>query len=166
MSIDRRSLILGASTLAALGAAGVAESEPPAPDAKLPKERVDGIGGLFFRSHDPKALAEWYQRHLGIDPTPTDYQQPVWQQAAGPTVFAPFPMDTSYLGPPQQTWMVNFRVRSLDAMAAQLRAAGITVDIDSQVYPNGRFARLHDPDGNPIELWEPAGRSRKAATRD
>jgi predicted enzyme related to lactoylglutathione lyase len=51
--------------------------------------------------------------------------------------------------------MVNFRVRDLDKMAAQLQAAGIAVKIDAQPYPNGRFARLHDPEGNPIELWQP-----------
>jgi predicted enzyme related to lactoylglutathione lyase len=147
MAIDRRKLLLGASTLAILGAA----------DMNNTKERVVGIGGLFFRSRDPKALADWYQRHLGIDPSPTEYHQPVWQQAAGPTVFAPFPADTDYFGSPQQAWMVNFRVRNLDAMITQLRAAGIAAKVDSQVYPNGRFARLHDPEGNPIELWEPAG---------
>jgi catechol 2,3-dioxygenase-like lactoylglutathione lyase family enzyme len=119
------------------------------------KERVLGIGGLFFRSHDPKALTMWYQHHLGINPTPTDYNQPVWRQAAGPTVFSPFPMDTKYFGSPQQAWMVNFRVRNLDAIVAQLRASSIAVDIDPETYPNGRFARLHDPDGNPVELWEP-----------
>jgi glyoxylase I family protein len=156
--MDRRTLVLGVSTLATLGVSSVTGSEPLEPNAKHAKERVEGIGGLFFRSPDPKALAEWYQRQLGIDPTPTDYDQPVWQQSAGPTVFAPFPTDTKYFGSPQQAWMVNFRVRNLDAMAAQLRASGITVDIDSKMYPNGRFARLHDPDGNPIELWEPAGR--------
>ena len=53
--------------------------------------------------------------------------------------------------------MVNFRVRNLDAMTAQLRAAGIAVEIDLEEYPNGRFARLNDPDGNPIQLWEPRG---------
>ena len=54
-------------------------------------------------------------------------------------------------------WMVNFRVRNLEAIAAQLREAGIEVEIDAENYPNGRFARLHDPEGNPIELWEPKG---------
>ncbi len=122
------------------------------------RERVLGIGGLFFRSGNPKELTDWYQHHLGIDPTPTDYGQKVWQQAAGPSVFAPFAHDSDYFGRPDQEWMVNFRVRDLDAMVAQLRAAGIPVDVDTQNYPNGRFARLHDPDGNPIELWEPAGR--------
>jgi len=140
-------LILGAAAVATLGTSAVAEAAA--------KERVQGIGGLFFRGRDPKALAEWYQQHLGIDPTPTDYNQPVWQQAAGPTVFAPFPMDTKYFGSSTQAWMVNFRVLNLDAMVAQLRAAAIAVEVDSKVYPNGRFARLHDPEGNPIELWEP-----------
>ncbi len=156
MTLNRRTLILGSSIIAAVGTSSVAESEPPQPKATDTKERVQGIGGLFFRSRDPKALAEWYQQHLGIDPTPTDYNAPVWQQAAGPTVFAPFPENTKYFGSPQQAWMVNFRVRSLDAMATQLRASNIAVEIDSQVYPNGRFARLHDPEGNPVELWEPA----------
>ncbi|HXY52814.1 MAG TPA: VOC family protein [Terriglobales bacterium] len=55
-------------------------------------------------------------------------------------------------------WMVNFRVRDLDATVAQLRLADIAVDLDPQIYPNGRFARLRDPEGNPIELWQPAGR--------
>jgi glyoxylase I family protein len=85
MTIDRRMLILGASTIATFGASGVTESTPLDPNMKNTKERVQGIGGVFFRSHDPMALAEWYQRHLGIDPTPTDYKQPVWQQTAGPT---------------------------------------------------------------------------------
>ena len=156
MSIDRRALIMGVSGLAAMGAPGASEAQSPGAAANPPRERVLGIGGLFFRSHDPKALATWYQLHLGIDPVPTDYKQLPWQQAAGPTAFAPFPANTDYFGSSQQAWMVNFRVRSLDTMVAQLRAAGIAVEVDSQTYPNGRFARLHDPDGNPIELWEPA----------
>ncbi len=79
----------------------------------------------------------------------------MWQQSAGPTVFAPFSMDTKYLGPPQQMWMINFRVRNLDAIVAQLQASNIAVKVDAEKYPNGRFAHLHDPEGNPIELWEP-----------
>jgi predicted enzyme related to lactoylglutathione lyase len=119
-------------------------------------ERVTGIGGLFFRSRDPVALGRWYEAHLGIALTPSNYDQQPWHQDAGPTVFSPFPQDTEYFGQAKQVWMVNFRVANLDAMAAQLRAAGIALSIDPQHYPNGRFARLHDPEGNPIELWEPA----------
>ncbi len=120
-------------------------------------EKVTGIGGLFFRARDPQALGRWYEQHLGVTLVPGDYDSPPWHAAAGPTIFAPFPADTDYFGRPEQAWMVNFRVRDLAALAAQLRAAGIAVEIDPQDYPNGRFARLHDPEGNPIELWQPAG---------
>jgi glyoxylase I family protein len=118
-------------------------------------EKVTGIGGLFFRSKDPTALARWYEDHLGVALVPSDYDQQPWHQDAGPTAFAPFPQDTAYFGTQDRQWMVNFRVRSLAAMTAQLHSAGITVEVDPQQYPNGRFARLHDPEGNSIELWEP-----------
>jgi len=121
-------------------------------------ERVHGIGGVFFRAQAPKALAQWYSEHLGVSLTPPDYEHDVWQQEAGPTVFEPFPADTTYFGRPEQSWMVNFRVRNLAAMVAQLQSAGIAVEVDPQEYPNGFFARLRDPEGNPIQLWQPAGR--------
>jgi glyoxylase I family protein len=116
-------------------------------------QKVLGIGGLFFRSGNPESLAQWYQTHLGIAVVPTSYEQEPWCQEAGPTVFAPFKQDTDYFGRPEQAWMVNFRVGDLRAMIAQLRSAGIAVE-DPQSYPNGDFARLHDPEGNPIELWQ------------
>ena len=118
-------------------------------------ERVTGIGGLFFRAKDPAALAQWYKDALGIDLVPADYNQKPWSQEAGPTAFAPFDHDTDYFGNAAQQWMVNFRVRDLDAMVAQLRAKEIEVRIDPETYPNGRFARIHDPEGNPVELWQP-----------
>jgi glyoxylase I family protein len=99
---------------------------------------VTGIGGLFFRAGSGGA-GPWYQEHLGVTLTPSSYEELLWQQEAGPTVFAPFPEGTEYFGDPKRSWMVNFRVRNLDAMAAQLRAAGIAVQIDEQQYPNGRF---------------------------
>ena len=120
-------------------------------------EKVTGIGGFFFRSKDPKALALWYQQHLGISGIPTGPEESPWQQEAGPTAFTPFKETSSYFGDATKVWMLNFRVRDLDKMAAQLQAAGIEVKVDPQSYPNiGRFARVHDPEGNPIELWEPA----------
>ena len=120
-------------------------------------ERVTGIGGFFFRAWNPAELGKWYQEHFGITLTPSNYDELPWRQEGGPTAFAPFPETTEYFGDPRKMWMINFRVRNLDAIVAQLRKAGITVVIDEQPYPNGRFARLHDPEGNPIELWEPAG---------
>ena len=123
----------------------------------LPAERVLGIGGLFFRAHDPKALAEWYRSHLGVALTGSGADHSGWHTEAGPTAFQPFSMTSKYFGDTNQMWMINFRVRNLDKMAAQLRSAGIEVAIDPQSYPYGRFARIHDPEQNPIELWEPAG---------
>jgi len=117
-------------------------------------EKVLGIGGVFFRSTEPDALAQWYADHLGIDPVPADYDTPCWQQAAGSTVFAPFRQDTGYFRDPDKQFMLNFRVRDLEAMAAQLEAAGIPVEIDPDTHPNGRFGFLKDPEGNPVELWE------------
>lgn len=154
----RRREVLGVLTAAAgstllPGAFAVAESAPPA--NHLPKERVTGIGGLFFRARDPKALSQWYQDHLGVSITPQSIGDPVWQQQAGETVFAPFPEKTDYFGDATKQWMINFRVSDLDKMAAQLEAAGIPVKVDPTAYPNGRFARVHDPEGNPIELWQP-----------
>jgi glyoxylase I family protein len=149
----------------AMAAQNLAQAASPAPPAKAAAkhesggtemEKVAGIGGLFFRAHDPVALGNWYLQHLGIALTPSSNNAPVWQQEAGPTVFSPFPETSGYFGDPHKVWMVNFRVRDLDKMVAQLRTAGIEVKIDPQSYPNGRFARLHDPEGNPIELWQPS----------
>jgi len=126
-------------------------------------EKVLGIGGLFFRARDPETLNEWYRDHLGVDKAPASYAETPWQQRSGPTVFAPFPLDTAYFGDRKNVWMVNFRVRSLEAMVAQLRVSGIVVEIDPQQYPNGRFPRLYDPEGNPLELWQPEGPDALAA---
>ena len=119
-------------------------------------ERVAGIGGLFFRAHDPKALGKWYEQHLGISLTPTSEGGTVWQQEAGATAFTPFPETTKYFGDTSKGWMVNFRVHDMGKMVAQLRTAGIEVK-DPESYPGlGSFTRLHDPEGNPIELWQPS----------
>lgn len=118
--------------------------------------KVTGIGGVFFRARDPDALAAWYEAHLGINPAPTDMDTPVWMQAAGPTVFAPFKADTDYF-PADRQVMLNFRTDDLAALLAELRAAGITVSQEQEMDGVGRFARIHDPEGNPIELWQPPG---------
>jgi predicted enzyme related to lactoylglutathione lyase len=127
----------------------------PGANQENPMQKVTGIGGFFFRSKDPATLAQWYRDHLGIDLVPSDYSQKPWSQEAGPTAFAPFAHDSDYFGRAGQQWMINLRVRDLDAMVAQLRAATIGVTVDPEAYPIGRFARLHDPEGNPVELWEP-----------
>jgi predicted enzyme related to lactoylglutathione lyase len=112
---------------------------------------VTGIGGLFFRSDDPAALSAWYEKHLGIGSFRVG-----WEQAAGPTIFAPFPKSTDYFAPEKQ-WMLNLRVSGLDALLKELAASGIAVTTNAEwdTPETGRFARIHDPEGNPVELWEP-----------
>ncbi len=115
-------------------------------------EQITGIGSFFFRLQDPTVLAAWYEAHFGIMPVLDSYGAISWWQDEGPTVFAPFAADTDYFGKPAQVWMINFRVRDLGAMVAQLRAANIALEVDPETYPNGRFARTQDPEGNPKGL--------------
>jgi len=117
-------------------------------------EKVTGIGGFFFRAQDPQALSKWYTDNLGIDPVPTSYDVQPWEQEAGSTVFAPFPTQNDMI-PDGKQWMINFRVVDLNKIVAQLQSNGITVTLDENEYPNGRFATLHDPEGNGIQLWQP-----------
>lgn len=107
------------------------------------------IGGLFFRSKDPSILAAWYETHLGFAAGETP-----WQQQAGPMVFAPFKADTDYF-PADRQWMVNFRVDDLPALITSLQISGVDVETRAECDGAwGRFARIHDPEGNPIELWK------------
>jgi glyoxylase I family protein len=153
--ITRRTAI----RVAIAGAAAVAVGAARAPrQGTGDMERVQGIGGFFFRAKDPKKLAGWYEANLGVTSVPDNYDALPWRTSAGTTVFAPFKEDTSYFGDRRFQWMINFRVRDLNKMVAQLRERGITVELDSEVYPNGRFARLSDPEGNPIQLWQPGGK--------
>ena len=117
--------------------------------------KVTGIGGFFFRANDPGALARWYRDNLGIDPVPEEYDQPVWMQQAGETVFTADPSALDQFGDPSRSWAINFRVADLDGIVDQLRAGGTEVTVDPGEYPNGRFASLADPEGNPIQLWQP-----------
>ena len=113
---------------------------------------VTGIGGFFFRARDPQALAAWYAENLGVG----GGELGLWDQQAGPTVFSPFDASTDYF-PAEQQSMLNFRVDGLDAFIAALRGKGIEVitNPDWDMPGVGRFARIHDPEGSAIELWEP-----------
>ncbi|ALR19974.1 VOC family protein [Sphingobium baderi] len=128
---------------------------------------VLGMGGLFFRSRDPDALASWYRQHLGVgagctsDPAapPNEW---VWQTLGGPMVFSPFNLDSDYFAA-DKNFMMNFRVSDLDGLLAHLRAARIEI-ITKDEWDDpavGRFARIHDPEGNAIELWESPASSDK-----
>ncbi len=115
--------------------------------------QITGIGGFFFRSENPEALKAWYVEQLGID-----IQEMVWMQSAGPTVFEPFARDSDYFSA-EKEWMINFRVSNLQELIADLKAKGIEVEEREEwnsMPEIGTFARVHDPEGNAIELWQPA----------
>ena len=122
--------------------------------------RVLGIGGFFFRAKDPAKLKQWYHDMFGVQMTPDNYDDPPWRTEAGTTVFEPFEEDTTYFGDRSVGWMINFRVDDLDVIVDRLRGEGHTVEYEGggEPFPNGRFAKLHDPEGNAIQLWEPGGK--------
>lgn len=109
-------------------------------------ERVTGIGGVFFRAHDPDRINRWYATHLGVELAPESYDVSSWWQKPGPTVLAAMSADSEHFGGPEHSWSLNFRVVDLDAMVDQLRDADIDVEVDPEEYPNGRFASLRDPE--------------------
>ncbi len=116
-------------------------------------ERVLGVGGYFLRASDPATLGAWYRDVLGLDAD----EHGLWRPEPGLTVFATFETDTDYFGTRDQQVMINFRVRDLDAMLAQLRGAGADVADETQDMAGvGRFGWVTDPEGNRIELWQPA----------
>jgi predicted enzyme related to lactoylglutathione lyase len=112
---------------------------------------VTGIGGVFFRSRDPKSLLAWYAEHLGVPVQDDGY---VVFAESRDTVWSPFAEDTEYW-PAEKQSMVNFTVDDLDAMLAQLREAGVEVDDRVEELEFGRFGWATDPEGNRFELWEP-----------
>ena len=121
--------------------------------------KVLGIGGVFLRSADPARLAAWYREHLGFTVTAAGEPDPdgnwMWQQQGGPTVYSVFKADSDYFAVDRQV-MMNLRVEGIDALLGRLRDAGVEVITKPEWdHPEtGRFARVHDCDGNPIELWE------------
>jgi predicted enzyme related to lactoylglutathione lyase len=121
--------------------------------------RVTGIGGVFLRSSDPKALAKWYSENLGITLADFNGFAFPWSdevpEGSGMTAWSAFPTDTSYFGDGPQQAMINYRVDDLDALLATLSAAGVWIDPKRDDQPYGSFAWIKDCDGNRLELWQP-----------
>lgn len=122
-------------------------------------KKVTGIGGIFFKSKDPKATNEWYKKHLGFDTTPygTSFE---WLKAndsakKGLTQWTPFDEHTTYFAPSEKEFMINYTVDDLEALVVELRKENVTIldELESSDY--GKFIHIMDPEGNKIELWEP-----------
>jgi len=113
-----------------------------------------GIGGIFLKARDPKALALWYATHFGIPDQGGGSLGFDGPASTGMTVFAHFPLDSKYFGEGEQQAMVNFRVDDLDALLAQLAEAGVRIDPKRDDAPYGKFAWIWDPEGNRVELWQ------------
>lgn len=120
-------------------------------------KRVTGIGGIFFKARDPKALAAWYRDHLGLNVEDWGGAVFRWAEdsATGTTVWSPFQHDTEYFAPSTAAFMVNFRVDDLHALLAALRTEGCEVMDKVEESEYGKFGWVLDPEGNKLELWEP-----------
>ena len=165
--IDIKSMILGSALAAAVMLSVAAVTTNPEPGRSSAAtgsnqvERVNGIGGVFFKARDPKNLAAWYRDHLGIQ-SRGGFAIFNWRDKDNPermglTTWALFPTNTSYLGSSAATMMINYRVANMERLLAELRRDGVTVDkVKDDAF--GRFAWIHDPEGNRIELWEPKGK--------
>lgn len=122
-------------------------------------KKVIGIGGIFFKCNDPKAMKEWYSKNLGFgnEEYGTNFE---WREAdsdkAGSTVWSPFSSGTKYFEPSTKDFMINYRVEDIEGLVDQLKKDGITVVDEIASYEYGKFVHILDPEGNKIELWEPA----------
>ena len=119
--------------------------------------KILGVGGIFFKSPDPKALVAWYAKWLGVEPKWESFV--VYQPASLPlgayAVWSPFENKTDYFEPSKRDFMVNLIVDDLEDMLAQIRGSGTTVSSEIQESEYGRFGWFIDPDGNKVELWTP-----------
>ena len=122
-------------------------------------KRVTGIGGVFFKAKDPKALGDWYRTHLGMNVEAWGGVTFRWADDSaagqGSTIWNPFKDDTSYFAPSAASFMINYRVDDLDALLAALRTEGCDVDDKVEESEYGKFGWVMDPEGNRVELWQP-----------
>lgn len=123
--------------------------------------KVLGVGGIFFKSRNPQALMTWYQEHLGFSTESTDYATffPATMPDGGGTVFSPFKDTTGYFAPSKRDFMFNLIVDDLDTALEQVKKGGAELVGDPQSFDYGRFGWFMDPDGNKVELWQPAAKA-------
>jgi predicted enzyme related to lactoylglutathione lyase len=121
--------------------------------------KVTGIGGVFFKCKDPKAVTEWYQTNLGLNTNPYGASFEWYERPDSPTKaqtqWTPFKEDTKYFEPSTKEFMISYRVENLEALVEELKKSGVTILDTIESYDFGKFIHILDPEGNKIELWEP-----------
>ncbi len=124
-------------------------------------KRVTAIGGIFFKSHDPEKIKEWYKEHLGFDTnewgTTFEWRHLDDHTKKGSSQWSPFAADSKYFEPSTKEFMVNYRVENLEWLVGELKKEGVTIIDEIATYEYGKFVHILDPEGNAIELWEPIG---------
>ncbi len=124
-------------------------------------KRVTGIGGVFFKSKDPKKITEWYQKHLGLDTNPYgatfEWYENAESTQKAQTQWSPFPETTTYFGDSEQDFMLNYRVENLELLVEELKKEGVTIVDSIETYDYGKFIHILDGEGNKVQLWEPIG---------
>ncbi len=125
---------------------------------KSDKPRITGIGGIFFKSKEPNTTKDWYKKNLGLntDQWGTNFE---WYQGADPsqkgfTQWSPASPGTSHI-PPNQEYMINYRVAHIEELVAQLKKSGVTILDEIETFDYGKFVHILDGDGQKVELWEP-----------
>lgn len=124
-------------------------------------KRVTGIGGIFFKAKEPEKLQQWYREHLDVETVPEGGASFRWRhedqpERVGMTVWSVMAANTTYFGESTSPFMINYRVADLDALLETLKKEGVPFDGRIEEHDYGRFAWITDPEGNRIELWEPA----------
>jgi predicted enzyme related to lactoylglutathione lyase len=148
-------LLIGAAYLSGFALATMLTQHKEARTMK----KVTGIGGIFFKCKDPKAVTAWYREHLGVDTNPYGATFEWYEGAAstkkGQTQWAPFPETTKYFEPSTRDFMINYRVENLEALVEELKKNGVTIVDTIETVDFGKFIHILDPEGNKVELWEP-----------
>lgn len=121
-------------------------------------KRVTGLGGIFFKSSDPKKSKEWYEKHLGFNTddygTRFRWRENGNSEKIAHTVWSPFKKDTNYFSPSEKEFMINFRVDNIEELVKALKEEGVQILDDIETYEYGKFVHIMDNDGNKIELWQ------------
>lgn len=122
-------------------------------------KKVTGIGGIFFKCKDPKAMRNWYSKHLGLKTNQYgsvfEFYQGADSTKKGFTQWSPFAEKTTYFEPSEKEFMINYRVENLEQLVRDLKSEGVTVLDEIETYDYGKFVHIIDAENNKIELWEP-----------